>query len=157
MKSISNIIILILLAIIAAGGYKFILQGSTTEGSDGRSALLLSESERNLVLTEMRAFLTSVQQINHGLATNNMDQVVVAAKAVGKAAQGQVPGTLMGKLPLSFKKLGFDTHQKFDLLALDAESLGDVNQTLSQLSTLMQNCVACHEAYRIDVAPDSGK
>jgi len=151
MKSISNIIIVILLAIIAFGGYKFIIQGSVQPASDGRTAILLSDTERNLVLAEMRDFLASVQQINHGLATENMELVVEAAKKVGREAQAQVPGTLMGKLPLAFKKLGSDTHQKFDLLALDADSLADVNQTLTQLSTLMQNCVACHEAFRIDL------
>jgi len=36
-------------------------------------------------------------------------------------------------------------------LALDAEQLGDPEQTLEQLSVLTQNCVACHAAYRIDL------
>jgi len=69
-----------------------------------------------------------------------------------KAAQSAVPGTLIGKLPIEFKKLGFDTHLKFDQLALNAEDFGDNNQVLIQLSNLMQNCVACHAAYRIDIS-----
>ncbi|NOY15605.1 MAG: cytochrome c, partial [Gammaproteobacteria bacterium] len=56
-----------------------------------------------------------------------------------------------GKLPLAFKKLGFDTHAKFDQLAMDANDLGDRDHTLQQLSTLMENCVACHAAYRINL------
>ena len=70
-----------------------------------------------------------------------------------KAAQGEVPGTLVGKLPLAFKKLGFDTHTKFDQLAMDADDLGDSKHALVQLSDLMHNCVACHETYRIDITP----
>ncbi len=151
MKKIHNIIITILLLIIIGGIYKFIFQGSTSKSSDGRLAIHLTESERNLVLEEMRAFLVSVQQIITGISENNMPLVVKYAKKVGKAAQAEVPGTLMGKLPLSFKKLGFDTHTKFDELALDASSLEDKSHSLKQLKILMQNCVSCHAAYRLDL------
>lgn len=144
-------ITVILLSIIAAGFYKFILQGSTAESYDGRTAILLDAGERNLVLAEMRAFLTSVQKINQGVAEDNMELVAEYARKSGKAAQGEVPGTLVGKLPLQFKKLGGDTHAKFDQLAMDADDLGDRDQALEQLSTLMENCVACHATYRIDI------
>ena len=144
-------ITVILLSIIAAGFYKFILQGSTAESDDGRTAILLDAGERNLVLAEMRAFLTSVQKINQGVAEDNMELVAEYARKSGKAAQGEVPGTLVGKLPLQFKKLGGDTHAKFDQLAMDADDLGDRDQALEQLSTLMENCVACHATYRIDI------
>jgi len=142
-------IIVILLSIIATGGYKFIIEGSTAESTDGRTEILLNDNERNLVLTEMRAFLNSVQQINRGLAEDNMELVVEYARKSGKAAQAGMPGTLVGKLPLLFKKLGGDTHAKFDQLAMDAADLGDRDHSLQQLSTLMQNCVNCHATYRI--------
>ena len=45
---------IVLLLIISAGTYKFILQGSTAESTDGRITILLNDSERNLVLAEMR-------------------------------------------------------------------------------------------------------
>lgn len=80
-----------------------------------------------------------------------MELVAEYARKSGKAAQGEVPGTLVGKLPLQFKKLGGDTHAKFDQLAMDADDLGDRDQALDQLSTLMKNCVACHATYRIDI------
>jgi len=150
-KTCSGIIILLLL-IIGGGIYKFIFQGSTSPSTDGRSSIHLNADERDLVLAEMRAFLSSVQKITQGIAENDMQQVVEYARKVGTAAQGEVPGTLVGKLPLAFKKLGFDTHTKFDQLAMDANDLGDSKHTLVQLSSLMQNCVACHEAYRFDIA-----
>ena len=138
-----------LLIIIVAGAYKFIFQGSVVESSDGRMAIQLNEAEKNLVLAEMRAFLQSVQKITEGVTKKDMKLVAEYARQVGKAAQGAVPGTLVGKLPIVFKKLGFDTHTKFDQLALDAEDFGDSEHTLLQLSALMQNCVSCHAAYRI--------
>ncbi len=77
--------------------------------------------------------------------------VAASARKSGRNAQMEVPGSLIGKLPLQFKKLGFDTRAKFDELALDAEQLGDRDHTLSQLSELLNNCVTCHAAFSFDV------
>ncbi len=146
------LVIVTLLAVIAGGAYKFLIQGSALESSDGRLSIQLNAAERDLVLREMRAFLASAQQITQGVSENDMLLVAESARKVGHAAQAEVPGTLVGKLPVEFKQLGFDTHAQFDQLALDADDLGDSSHALSQLSTLMQNCVACHAAYRIDLA-----
>jgi len=145
-------ITVILLLVILGGIYKFIFQGSVSGSADGRMTIHLNSEERDLVLAEMRSFLTSVQQITKGISEDNIKLVAESARKVGKAAQGEVPGTLMGKLPMQFKQLGFDTHTKFDQLAMDAEDLGDSNHALSQLSTLMQNCIGCHAAYRFDIS-----
>ena len=145
------VVIVLLLLVIAGGIYKFIFQGSASVGTDGRMAIHLTGGERDLVLTEMRAFLESIQQVTTGITANDMQLVAAAARKSGKAAQAAVPGTLVGKLPIAFKKLGFDTHARFDQLALDAEEFGESDHALSQLSTLMENCVACHAAYRFDV------
>ncbi len=102
-------------------------------------------------MAEMRAFLVTVQQINEGVLQDDMKKVADAARKVGRAAQEAVPVSLMGKLPLDFKKLGFDTHTRFDALALDAEQFGDKEQALGALTELMQNCISCHAGYRIDL------
>ncbi|MDH5485620.1 MAG: hypothetical protein OEY43_10335 [Gammaproteobacteria bacterium] len=141
------------LLVIATMTYKFIISGETVAASDGRQALLLEAGERDLVLAEMRLFLQTIQQITQGVSENNMANIVTAAKQVGAAAQQAVPASLIKKLPLEFKKLGFDTHSKFDQLALDAEQFGDTAVVLEQLTGLMTNCVACHEIYRIDSLP----
>lgn len=144
------IVISLLLLVLAGGVYRFVFQGSVSGNVDGRSVIRLAPEERNLVLAEMRAFLISVQQITQGIAEKDMQRVADAARNVGLAAQGQVPGSLVGKLPLEFKRLGLDTHRKFDQLALDAGDLGEGDYALSQLAVLMQNCTACHAAYRIE-------
>jgi len=145
------IIISLLIVVIAFGFYRFMIKVNVSVSQDGRTAIHLAPAERDVVLSEMRAFLQSVQLITQGVAEDNMQQVVDAAKSVGRAAQAEVPMSLMGKLPLGFKKLGFDTHQKFDQIAIDASDLGDGAYALKQLSELMQNCVACHATHRLDV------
>lgn len=147
--------LLLLAAIIAIGAmaYKFIISGETLLADDGRQSLMLEAGERDLVLTEMRMFLTAVQQITQAANEDDAASIAKAARLVGRAAQEAVPGSLMKKLPLEFKKLGFDTHSKFDQLALDAEEFGDTAVSMKQLSALMQNCIACHESYRVDALP----
>ena len=130
--------------------YKFLWQGQVAPASDGRTAILLAPGERDLVLGEMRAFLQAVQEIVAAVHRRDTAAAAVAARAVGAAAQQAVPSSLVGKLPAEFKMLGFDTHSRFDQLALDAEQLEDPAHTLEQLAGLMDNCVGCHAAFRID-------
>jgi len=129
---------------------KFILLGETRPATDGRTAIILEPAERDFVLAEMRVFLGSVQGILVSANGDNMQTVATAARRSGMSAQGQVPDALVGKLPLSFKTLGFDTHKRFDQLALDAGQLGDKDHALEQLAELMNNCIACHEQYRLE-------
>ena len=146
--------ILALVFALAAGllAYLFLWKGEVIPASDGRTAILLAPGERDLVLGEMRAFLAAMQQILAETAGGSVDGVVEVARSVGAAAQQGVPASLMGKLPGEFKLLGVDTHSQFDLLAVDAEQLGDPTHSLQQLAVLTRNCVACHAAYRIEVA-----
>jgi hypothetical protein len=145
------IVVVVLVLVTAAVTYKFVIQGQVTGSADGRTAIQLEGNERDLVLSEMRVFLESVQQITSGLSKDDMTRVANAARQSGSNAQMAVPGSLVGKLPLAFKKLGFDTHARFDELALDAEQLGDRDHALTQLNAILMNCVACHAAYRFEV------
>jgi len=143
----------VLVIALAAASYKFLISDAVKNNSDDRLSIRLQAGERHLVLAEMRAFLISVQQIAEGISKDDMDIVAKHARQVGRAAQREVPGSLREKLPMSFKQLGLDTHTRFDQMALDAEQLGDREHTLSQLSSLLHNCVACHAAYRITSDP----
>lgn len=147
-KKCWSVSVVLLIAVVGLL-YKFLVVGNTTSGSDGRIAIVLNDDEKNLVLGEMRLFLSTVQTVTSAVVANDMKKASESARAVGTAAQQAVPGTLIGKLPIEFKKLGFDTHGQFDMLAMDAEQLGDRDHTLKQLSVVMENCVACHAGYRI--------
>ncbi len=142
------VIVALLIVLVTGMFMKFVILGETEKHADGRTAIKLTEDEKNIVLSEMRVFLMSVQQITQGIIDKDMQAVSKSARQVGAAAQGGVPGSLIRKLPIEFKKLGFDTHSKFDQLALDAEQMGDEEYALTQLSELMQNCVSCHSAFR---------
>ena len=145
----------ILLLVIGGGAFVFV-RGNTTEGDDGRTAILLNPTERTHVLGEMRGLLEAVEAITYGIAHNDMPAVSTAARAVGMGAAGGEPLTLIAKLPLEFKTLGMATHQAFDGLAVEAEDMGDSMVVLGQLSAILTNCTSCHAGYRFAVGEDDG-
>ena len=147
-------ILVLLLLVIAGGAYKFMPKGkaSSIASNDGRAPVALTVDERDLVLKEMRGFVAVLQQINEGLSKEDMTLVSTAARKAGFAAQNEIPKETAKKLPMPFKKLAGATHKQFDSIAQDAEDLEDVGHTLSQVSALMKNCVACHSSYRLDIS-----
>jgi len=146
----------LLIAVIAAMFYMFMIHGSVTASEDGRTAIVLTPGERDLVLLEMRGFLESVQAITTGLAEKDMATIAENASKVGMATAGAVPTTLMAKLPLEFKTLGMATHEAFDNLAREAQDMGDGQVVLSSLGELMNNCTTCHAGYRIEAGSGKG-
>lgn len=125
--------------------------GQTTGGSDGRTAIVLEEDEKDLVLAEMRTMLDSVQGIVSGLSEEDMERVSKAAKASGMAIAGGVPPSLMGKLPLEFKQMGMGVHRGFDELSVSVQQELPPDMILGQLGEQLNSCVACHATYQIKI------
>ena len=119
----------------------FFIRGHTRVAPDGRTAVLLASDERNLVLTEMRGMLETVQVVVDGVKTGDMKQVAA----------------LMAKLPLEFKQLGLSVHKRFDEIATAAGSGASREQLLASLSTQLSACVACHGSYRLDAVTPATK
>ena len=137
---------------IAVLGTMFV-RGSTAPASDGRIAVMLRGPERDLVLTEMRGMLMAVRGISEGLAENRLADIIQAAQDGGSSAMGGVPMSLMAKLPLEFKGMGMAMHKGFDELAAAAERGEATDKLLVRLTGQLNQCVACHQGYRIDVTP----
>ncbi len=149
MARLGWILFVIMTAVSGVLSYKFIFAGAIEVAPDGRTAILLDASEQTFFLNEMRSFLIAVQKITDGIEKDDMQQIASAARKVGVVGFSQVPASLIGKMPLAVKKMGRATHQAFDQMAMDAESLADKEHTLSQLNQILSNCTACHALYRI--------
>lgn len=141
-------IIFTLSLLLVAIGYKFI-QGSVAVSDDERVAIVLSKEERNLILNEMRNFLINTQKISEAITNEDMELVAILAKSAGMAAEENTPGSLLAKIPLAMKTLGFDTRKRFDQIAADAEELKVPVHSRRQLEQLMKNCIACHASFKI--------
>ncbi|MCP5088329.1 MAG: cytochrome c [Rhodobacteraceae bacterium] len=141
----------LMIGVIAFAAYTFIFGKTGEVGDDGRTAVMISADEKELVLGEMRGLLEAVQAITGGLAENDLATVAESAHAVGMSSTGGEPAALIAKLPLEFKKLGMGTHQAFDDLGNEATDMGDAKVVLGMLGDVLQNCTACHASYRFDV------
>lgn len=145
-------IVALLLFVIAAMAYEFIVSGSTEKADDGRVAIVLAPSERSLMLREMRDFVAGLQMISDALSREDMQGVAKAAREMGTARTHDVPIALMGKLPLEFKTLALGVHREFDAIAMDAEGIGTSKHSLTQLSDVLRKCVACHSSFQVKSA-----
>lgn len=126
------------------------VRGTGRVGTDGRTVIRLAPPERDFVLSEMRGMLIAVQDISAALAMVNPEAAAEAARQAGANSVGGVPVSLMTKLPLEFKQTGMAMHGSFDEFA-NAANRGESERLLTKrLSNLLGNCVACHQAYRID-------
>ncbi len=150
MKSnkIASIALLLWVATIAVFAW-FFIRGSTSAGTDGRTAVVLQPAERDLVLTEMRGLLSSTQGILEGANQGDVKRIIQASRAAGMAAAADVNPALMAKLPLEFKTLGMSVHHDMDEIAKAAEGGAPAPEILKMASNTLTKCVACHSAWQI--------
>lgn len=136
---------------LAAGPAK---SSQPKQAADQRAALVLLDAERHLVLEEMRNFLAVLQIITDALPREDMKEVARAARTMGSGAANEIPPVTVAKLPEEFKMLAGGVHTSFDLIALDAETLGDPRHTIFQVGEMLQKCNACHGIYQIKVGKE---
>ena len=121
---------------------------------DSRISIVVSQPNRDFVMSEMRNFVETLHQINMGIEQNDSSLIVEAARSSGGSVAHHAPAGLIASIPMGFKTIGFDTHAKFDSIANSAEKNFDPKVTQQQVTALLSNCVACHRSYRMDVKKD---
>jgi len=130
----------------------FFIRGNTVTGTDGRTAIVLQANERDLVLTEMRGMLSSIQGIMEGANQGDLQSIAKAASSSGMAAAADVNPALMAKLPIEFKQLGLSVHRDMDEITKAAEEGKPVPELLKMTSTILTKCVNCHSAWQLKAA-----
>jgi hypothetical protein len=119
---------------------------------DTRESILVSQSNRDFVMHEMRTFVEALHQINIGIEQNDPVLIAKVARASGGSVKDHAPAGLLASIPIGFKKIGFDTHDRFDAIAQEAEKNFDPKVTQQQVTELLGNCVACHKMFRMDIS-----
>jgi len=132
---------------IAAAGY-FFVKGHTVASTDARTAVVLTDVERDQILTEMRHFLKAVHGVLEAIVARDLSRAERSARTAGMAMSVDVNPIIMAKLPLAFKAMGMSVHRDFDALADGIQSGERGEQVLKRLSDLTSTCTACHDLYR---------
>jgi hypothetical protein len=145
-------VIAVVLWFITVGGLAWLfVKGWTAPGTDQRTAIVLSVSERDLILGEMRMLLKAVHGVVTGLSTADPDRQAMqaAAKAAGMTMAADVNPAVMAKLPLAFKQMGMSIHRDMDALAEAVERKDTPQQILQRLSGMTARCTTCHDMFRL--------
>jgi hypothetical protein len=162
---------------ILAGGFGWIQSGEM-QHQDTRQPVRLTAMQRDMVLTEMRGLLTSVNGILRGLAARDTALMRASAESAGMAAMMRGEGMGMGMrmggagggmhggagmgaggrgmgpmMPAEFRTLGHSTHAAFDSLATSISAGAGADTVLTRLALITNNCLACHATYRLEVLP----
>lgn len=150
---------LVLLLAALAGGPAAAHDHDPGNGSDQRQVIRLTPAEKHFLLSEMRGFVAITQKIISAATANDMAAVAEAARVGGlKAHQKDFanPDSLVHgirkKAPQAFFPLGRETHINFDRIAELATELKDRDVVLNTLADNLNNCIACHSAYRVEEA-----
>lgn len=157
MQSCPSALVLLLAAL--AGGPAAAHDHDAGSGSDQRQVIRLTPAEKHFLLSEMRGFVAITQKIISAATANDMAAVAEAARVGGlKAHQKDFanPDSLVHgirkKAPQAFFPLGRETHINFDRIAELATELKDRDVVLNTLADNLNNCIACHSAYRVEEA-----
>lgn len=116
---------------------------------DERISVTVQEEHRQFVMNEMRTFVEGIQQIRQGINEENPLPIIRAGRRSGVGVDP--PEELRKSLPEGFLRMGGPTHRLFEAMADSAEARFDPRVTEGQLTQVLNNCVACHQAYRFDV------
>lgn len=131
----------------------FFVHGNTRSGTDGRTAIVLKSTERNLILAEMRNFLSSTQGILEGANQGNRDLVFQAASASAMPETDDEKLVLMAKLPMDFKMLGMSVRSDMAAIAAAAKSTTPTQEILQMTANTLTKCVACHATWQLQSNP----
>jgi hypothetical protein len=106
------------------------------------------------MLANMRDHLLAIAQIQDALADGRFDTAAkIAEERIGMSSlASHGAGHMAPYMPQPMQAIGMQMHRaasQFALVAQDASVDGDLARTLKSLSTVTQQCIACHAAYRV--------
>lgn len=125
-----------------------------TAQSDPRQLVKFPEPMRLHTITSMRDHLLALQEIDLALSKSDFDNTSrIAEQRLGMSSL-ELHGAshIAPYMPQGMQDIGTQMHRsasRFAVEAQNASASNDVRPALAALSTVMQQCVACHAAYRL--------
>ena len=122
--------------------------------SDPRQLVKFPEPMRLHTITSMRDHLFALQEINVALSRNEFDKAAsIAEQRLGMSSLERHGASHIAPfMPQGMQDVGTRMHRAASRFAVEAQNASvsnDVRPALAALGTVMQQCVACHAAYRL--------
>lgn len=134
--------------------------GGCQQSGKKMESIMVGYAEREAVRMEhrdaihfrsgMHVYVTSLHMITEALGRNDRPGIAKGAGASGMFAVNDISIAMVSMLPPQFILLATDTHQRFDAMATAAKAGSTRSELLTKLSDILANCIACHEAYRLE-------
>jgi hypothetical protein len=121
---------------------------------DNRQLVQFPEPMRLHTIANMRDHLLSLQEIDEALARGDFDRASrVAEQRLGMSSlEAHGAAHLAPFMPKAMQEIGTRMHRAASRFAIEAQTASvsdDVRPALAALGAVMQQCVACHAAYRL--------
>ena len=138
----------------AAQEHQHSMSGVAAAQADSRQLVQFPEPMRLHTITSMRDHLLALQEIDVALSQGAFDK----AAAIAEQRLGMSSLELHGAahiapfMPQAMQDIGTQMHRAASRFAIDAQTASvsnDLRPALASLGTVMQQCVACHAAYRL--------
>jgi hypothetical protein len=128
--------------------------GSTAAPADSRQLVTFPDPMRLHTLTSMRDHLFALQEISVALSQSAFDRAAsIAEQRLGMSSlETHGAAHLAPFMPQGMQELGTQMHRAASRFAVEAQTASasnDVRPALAALGNVMQQCVACHAAYRL--------
>ena len=138
----------------AAQEHQHSMTGVAAAQSDPRQLVQFPEPMRLHTITSMRDHLLALQEIDIALSKNAFDKAATIAEQRLGMSSLELHGAahIAPFMPQAMQDIGTQMHRAASRFAVDAQTASvsnDVRPALAALGTVMQQCVACHAAYRL--------
>jgi hypothetical protein len=151
-------IVLAALGLLAAPGHALAQAqphpGGPPGPGDGRQLVRLPDPMRQHMTANMRDHLLALQEISFALSKGEFDKAAgVAERRLGMSSLDSHGAAHMSRyMPQAMQDIGTQMHRAASRFAVEAQSASagnDLRSALGALGAVMQQCVACHAAYRV--------
>lgn len=119
------------------------------DGIVARKSIVTRPNERAHILSNMRQYLTGIQEMTQALSRDDMKSAAAAARSMGMVRVYEVRLSFPNKHAIEFRDLAMELHQDFEAIAKDAEEKGDARLMLGQVARTMKKCIHCHTTYEL--------
>ncbi|MDR3391273.1 MAG: hypothetical protein P4L77_06000 [Sulfuriferula sp.] len=118
---------------------------------DARQQISMPDMMKKHMLAQMRDHLLALHEIQVAMARGDMDKASdIAETRLGVSSMpAQMQQQMAPYMPQAMRMIGMEMHKSASRFARTATE-GDTLRALDSLSTVTQQCVACHAAYRVN-------
>ncbi len=127
-----------------------VIVGSTAMAADERRLVEMPAPMQQHMLSNMRDHLLVLHELQSALAAGKFHRAAeVAEQRLGMSSlQSHDAAHMAPLMPKEMQAIGNEMHRAASRFAVTVVE-GDVAKSLSDLSKVTQQCVACHAAYRL--------